>query len=43
MDFLILFYEKSNNNIADYYMGNNIFLFTSIREPFGRVIIEVLE
>ena len=32
----------STENISDYYKRNDIFLFTSRREPFGRVIIEAL-
>ncbi len=32
----------SNELIAHYYKRNDIFLFTSKREPFGRVIIEAL-
>jgi len=32
----------SNDKIADYYKENHVFIFTSIREPFGRVIIEAL-
>jgi glycosyltransferase involved in cell wall biosynthesis len=32
----------SNNKISEYYKRNDVFLFTSRREPFGRVIIEAL-
>ena len=32
----------SNEQISEYYKRNDIFLFTSRREPFGRVIIEAL-
>lgn len=32
----------SNDQIADFYKKNDIFLFTSRREPLGRVIIEAL-
>lgn len=32
----------SNDKIADYYKKNHVLIFTSIREPFGRVIIEAL-
>lgn len=32
----------SNDNISQYYKRNDIFLFSSRREPFGRVIVEAL-
>jgi len=32
----------SNDRIPEYYKRNDVFLFTSRREPFGRVIIEAL-
>ena len=32
----------SNEKISDYYKKNDVFLFTSRREPFGRVLIEAL-
>ncbi len=32
----------SNEKIPEYYKRNDVFLFTSRREPFGRVIIEAL-
>lgn len=32
----------SNELIAEYYKRNDVFLFTSRREPFGRVLIEAL-
>ena len=31
-----------NREISDFYKRNDVFLFTSRREPFGRVIIEAL-
>ncbi|MFX0176139.1 MAG: glycosyltransferase family 4 protein [Candidatus Hodarchaeota archaeon] len=31
-----------HDKIAEYYMRNDVFLFTSRREPFGRVLIEAL-
>lgn len=32
----------NNDRISDYYKRNDVFLFTSRREPFGRVIVEAL-
>ena len=32
----------SNEKIPEYYKRNDVFLFTSRREPFGRVLIEAL-
>jgi len=32
----------NNEIISDYYKRNDVFLFTSRREPFGRVLIEAL-
>ena len=32
----------NNEKISEYYKKNDIFLFTSRREPFGRVLIEAL-
>jgi glycosyltransferase involved in cell wall biosynthesis len=32
----------SNENIPEFYKRNDVFLFSSRREPFGRVIIEAL-
>ena len=32
----------SNDKISEYYKRNDVFLFTSRREPFGRVLIEAL-
>lgn len=32
----------SNEKISEYYERNDVFLFTSRREPFGRVLIEAL-
>ena len=32
----------SHDKIAEYYKRNDIFLFTSRREPFGRVLIEAI-
>ncbi len=32
----------SNKEISEYYYRNDVFLFTSHREPFGRVLVEAL-
>ena len=43
MELLLKFNGYINNKeISEYYKRNDVFLFTSRREPFGRVIIEAL-
>ena len=41
-DYIKYFGYISNDRISEFYKKNDVFLFTSRREPFGRVLIEAL-